>query len=102
MSSPGRCQEQTVKIKCFDDHRSRATFTLIGPWIVTDEMAHKIPRCIEFISAIHDMEPGDIIATGANHRRLNAFMGGGTVDPERDKPGLSGATPQLTGQYAKA
>jgi len=138
----------------FYQMKSRATFAPIGPWIVTadevkdphklqvrlwvngvlkqnfntDDMAHKIPRCIEFISAIHDMEPGDIIATGTNHRGLNAFMDGDTVDLEcegmgkltikvrddlkrtwsretrleREKRGLSGTTPQLTGKYAKA
>ena len=34
----------------------------------TDDMAHKIPRCIEWLRSIHTLEPGDIIATGTNHR----------------------------------
>ncbi|MGZ5137803.1 MAG: fumarylacetoacetate hydrolase family protein [Burkholderiales bacterium] len=43
-------------------------------------MAHKIPRCIEWITSIHDLEPGDILATGTNHRGLSAFQDGDTVD----------------------
>lgn len=88
--------------------KSRDTFAPIGPWIVTadeipdpqklrvrlwvngeikqdfntDDMAHKIPRCIEFVSAIHALEPGDILATGTNHRGLNAFHGGDVVELE--------------------
>ena len=38
----------------------------------TDDMAHKIPRCIEWVTSIHALEPGDILATGTNHRGLNA------------------------------
>ena len=40
----------------------------------TDDMAHPIPRCIEWVSAIHTLQPGDILATGTNHRGLSAFM----------------------------
>ena len=95
----------------------------------TDDMAHKIPRCIEWVSSIHTLEPGDVLATGTNHRGLNAFMDGDKVELEceglgvlhinvrddlkrtwsrdtrlqhHDK-GLEGvATPQLTGKYSKA
>ncbi len=134
--------------------KSRDTFAPIGPCIVTadeiddphklavklsvngtvmqdfntDDMAHKIDRCIEWSSSIHALEPGDILATGTNHRGLNAFQDGDKVDLEiegigclsinvRDElkrtwsrdtrlehaeKGLEGAhTPQLTGKYAK-
>lgn len=138
----------------FYQMKSRDTFAPIGPYIVTadeiadphklqvklsvngtlmqnfntDDMAHKIPRCIEWVSAIHTLDPGDILATGTNHRGLNAFQDGDTVeletqglgkltikvaDPlkrtwsretrlERADKGLEGLTPQLTGKYAKA
>src|SRR5262245_53365014 len=33
-----------------------------------DDMAHKIPHCIEWITSIHTLHPGDILATGTNHR----------------------------------
>jgi len=93
----------------------------------TDDMAHKIPRCIEWVSHIHDLEPGDIIATGTNHRGLSSFQDGDKIELEcegmgrlsinvkddlkrtwaretrleRTEKGLEGLTPQLTGKYAK-
>ena len=138
----------------FYQMKSRATFAPIGPYLVTadevpdpqklqvklwvngqlkqnfntDDMAHKIPRCIEWVSHIHDLEPGDIIATGTNHRGLSSFQDGDKIELEcegmgrltvnvkddlkrtwaresrleRTEKGLEGLTPQLTGKYAKA
>ena len=50
----------------------------------TDDMAHKIPRCIEWVTSIHTLEPGDILATGTNHRGLNAFQDGDMVELETE------------------
>jgi 2-keto-4-pentenoate hydratase/2-oxohepta-3-ene-1,7-dioic acid hydratase in catechol pathway len=139
----------------FYQMKSRDTFAPIGPWIVTadeipdpghlqirltnngkvmqnfntDDMAHKIPRCIEWMSSIHALEPGDVLATGTNHRGLNAFQDGDQIELEIEKvgklhikvrdalkrtwsrdtrlehknKGLDGAhTPQLTGKHAPA
>ena len=139
----------------FYQMKSRDTFAPIGPWIVTadeianpqklqiklwvngvlkqnfntDDMGHKIPRCVEFVSAIHALEPGDILATGTNHRGLNAFQDGDTVELEcegglgrltikvrddakrtwtretrleRQNKGLDPLAPQLSGKYFKA
>jgi 2-keto-4-pentenoate hydratase/2-oxohepta-3-ene-1,7-dioic acid hydratase in catechol pathway len=138
----------------FYQMKSRETFCPIGPCIVTadeisdpqnlqiklwvngelkqnfntSDMAHKIPRCIEWVSAIHSMEAGDILATGTNHRGLSAFQDGDVVEIETEKLGrlkfnvkdelkrtwgretrldrqnkkLEGQTPQLTGKYAAA
>ena len=140
----------------FYQMKSRDTFAPIGPWIVTkdeiadphklqiklwvngtimqnfntSDMAHKIPRCIEWISSIHALEAGDILATGTNHRGLNPFMDGDKVELEteglgrltinvrddlkrtwaretrlqRQEKGLTDppTTPQLTGKYAPA
>ena len=133
--------------------KSRETFAPIGPWLVTadeitdpqklqvvlkvnsttmqnfntDDMAHKIPRCIAWLSSIHPLRPGDIVATGTNHRGLNAFQNGDVVELEAEglgkltvhvrddlgrtwsrdtrlehaEKGLEGvATPQLSGKYA--
>jgi 2-keto-4-pentenoate hydratase/2-oxohepta-3-ene-1,7-dioic acid hydratase in catechol pathway len=78
----------------FFQAKSRDTFAPIGPILVTadeipdpqhlnitltnngkvyqkfntSDMAHQIPRCIEWASAIHTLEPGDVLATGTNHR----------------------------------
>jgi 2-keto-4-pentenoate hydratase/2-oxohepta-3-ene-1,7-dioic acid hydratase in catechol pathway len=137
----------------FFQMKSRDTFAPIGPYLVTadeiadphklqvrlwvngdlmqdfntDDMAHQIPRCIEWLSAIHTLEPGDIVATGTNHRGLSAFQDGDRIELESEglgrlrfevrnalqrtwsrdtrlqhhEKGLEGpATPQLTGKYA--
>src|SRR6266511_2433828 len=50
----------------------------------TDDMAHKIPRCIEWVSSIHTLEPGDILATGTNHRGLSGFQDGDRIELETE------------------
>lgn len=93
--------------------KARDTFAPIGPWIVTadeiadphnlaitltnngqvmqrfntSDMAHQIPRCVEWVSSIQTMEPGDILATGTNHRGLNAFMDGDRIELAIEKVG---------------
>src|SRR3954468_14567717 len=97
----------------FYQMKSRDTFCPIGPYIVTadeipdphklqiklwvngelkqnfntDDMAHKIPRCIEWVSSIHTIEPGDILATGTNHRGLSSFQDGDTIEIETERLG---------------
>jgi 2-keto-4-pentenoate hydratase/2-oxohepta-3-ene-1,7-dioic acid hydratase in catechol pathway len=137
----------------FHAMKARDTFAPIGPYVVTadeipdvhklavklwnngklmqdfntDDMAHNIPRCIEYVTSIHTLEPGDILATGTNHRGLNSFQDGDKVELEIEKvgrlsfnvkddlkrtwgretrlemqeKGIEGTTPQLTGKYAK-
>jgi 2-keto-4-pentenoate hydratase/2-oxohepta-3-ene-1,7-dioic acid hydratase in catechol pathway len=136
----------------FYQMKSRETFGPMGPFIVTadevkdphrlqvrlwvngtlmqnyntSDMAHKIPRCIEWVTSIHPLEPGDVLALGTNHRGLNPFQDGDLVELEteplgrlhvkirddlkrtwaretrlqRQEKGLEGQTPQLTGKYA--
>jgi 2-keto-4-pentenoate hydratase/2-oxohepta-3-ene-1,7-dioic acid hydratase in catechol pathway len=93
----------------------------------TDDMAHKIPRCIEWVTSIHTLEPGDVLATGTNHRGLSGFQNGDAVELEteglgrlhinirddlkrtwgretrldRQNKGQEGTTPQTSGKYAK-
>jgi len=138
----------------FYQMKSRDTFAPMGPYLVTadeisdphhvqlrlwvngtlkqnfntSDMAHKIPRCIEWVTSIHALEPGDVLATGTNHRGLSAFQDGDLVELEteglgrlhvrvrddlkrtwaretrldRQEKGLEGTTPQLTGTYAPA
>jgi 2-keto-4-pentenoate hydratase/2-oxohepta-3-ene-1,7-dioic acid hydratase in catechol pathway len=137
----------------FYQMKSRDSFAPIGPFLVTadevkdpqnlqirlwvngtlyqnfntNDMAHKIPRCIEWVSSIHALEPGALLATGTNHRGLNPFQDGDKVEVEVGSLGrlafkvkddlkrtwaretrldrmtrkLEGQTPQLTGKYAK-
>ena len=94
----------------FYQMKSRDTFAPMGPYIVTadeirdphklqvrlwvngtlkqnfnsDDMAHKIPRCIEWVSSIHTLEPGDVLATGTNHRGLSSFQDGDVVELETE------------------
>jgi 2-keto-4-pentenoate hydratase/2-oxohepta-3-ene-1,7-dioic acid hydratase in catechol pathway len=138
----------------FYQMKSRDTFAPMGPYLVTadeiadphklqvrlwvngalkqnfntSDMAHKIPRCIEWVSSIHTLEPGDVLATGTNHRGLSAFQNGDLIELETDglgrlrvhvrddlkrtwaretrlerqEKGLEGTTPQLTGKHAPA
>jgi 2-keto-4-pentenoate hydratase/2-oxohepta-3-ene-1,7-dioic acid hydratase in catechol pathway len=94
----------------FYQMKSRDTFCPIGPYLVTadeipdphklaiklwvngtlmqnfntDDMAHKIPRCIEWVTSIHTLEPGDVLATGTNHRGLSAFQNGDRIELETE------------------
>ena len=113
-----------------DPHELRVTLSVNGKTMQdfnTNDMAHRIPKCIEWLSSIHTLEAGDLVATGTNHRGLSAFQDGDKVVLEiehlgalhirvRDElkrtwsrdtrlehaeKGLDGAfTPQLTGKYA--
>ncbi len=49
------------------------------PGYNTSEMAHKIPECIEFASAIMELNVGDIISTGTNHQNLGAIQDGDRI-----------------------
>ena len=149
----GSARDATTLGNSFYQVKSRDTFAPIGPYLVTadeikdphklqvrlsvngalkqnyntSDMANKIPRCIEWISGIHELEPGDVLATGTNHRGLSALQNGDTVELEidglgklvvkvqddlsrtwaretrleREQKGLKGYTPQLTGKYTK-
>jgi len=138
----------------FFQMKSRDTFAPIGPYLVTadevenpqslgvklwvngkikqdfntDDMAHNIARCIEWATSIHTLVPGDILATGTNHRGLSGFMGGDVIELEcegmgrlkfnvrddlkrtwarttrhehTEQGGEGRHTPQLTGKYAE-
>lgn len=136
----------------FYQMKSRETFAPVGPYLVTaDEIAephalqvrlwvngilrqdfntkdmmYKIPRCIEWVSSIHSLYPGDVLATGTDHRGLSAFQDGDVVEietqglgrlrvhvrdalkrtwsretrGERLLKGLPPVAPQLSGKYA--
>src|SRR5688572_694158 len=97
-------------VPAFYQMKSRETFAPIGPYLVTadeiadplklqvklwnngvlmqnfntDDMAHKIARCIEWVTSIHTLEAGDILATGTNHRGLNPFMDGDKIEIETE------------------
>src|SRR5262249_52016036 len=45
---------------------------------------HNIAKSIAWLSSIHTLLPGDIVATGTNHRGLNPFMDGDTIELETE------------------
>jgi 2-keto-4-pentenoate hydratase/2-oxohepta-3-ene-1,7-dioic acid hydratase in catechol pathway len=137
----------------FYQMKSRETFAPIGPWLVTadeikdphklsvklwnngelkqnfntSDMAHNIAKSIAFVSSIHTLMPGDILASGTNHRGLHAFQDGDRIALEvegcgrleisvkdelkrkwsretrleRQNKGLEALSPQLAGKYAQ-
>ena len=42
----------------------------------TDDMAHKIPASLEFVTRITPLGPGDVVSTGTNHQGLGAIQDG--------------------------
>ena len=136
----------------FYQMKSRDTFAPMGPWLVTadeiadpqnlqvrlwvnenltqnfntNDMAHQIPRIIEYVSSVHELEPGDVVATGTNHRGLSCYQDGDKIDLEVDglgtlhinvkddlkrswprdtrlewaERGMEGTPPQTSGKYA--
>jgi 2-keto-4-pentenoate hydratase/2-oxohepta-3-ene-1,7-dioic acid hydratase in catechol pathway len=53
----------------------------------TDDMAHKIPECIEFSSRVTPLRAGDIISTGTNHQGLGPIQDGDEITLEIEKIG---------------
>ena len=132
--------------------KSRDTFAPMGPYLVTadeisnplnlqiqlsingdvkqnfntDDMAHKIPTILEWITSIHTLNPGDVVATGTNHRGLSPVMHGDKIELEteglgrlhinviddlkriwkretrldRELQGFNSPTPQIEGKYS--
>ncbi|MBI1962552.1 MAG: fumarylacetoacetate hydrolase family protein [Candidatus Rokubacteria bacterium] len=111
----------TLQVRLWVNGEPKQTFN-------TSDMTHRIPRCVEWVTSIHTLEPGDLLATGTNHRGLSAFQDGDRVEleteglgrlrfqvrddlkrtwaretrAERQQKGLEGTTPQLTGKHAPA
>ncbi|MBI2887467.1 MAG: fumarylacetoacetate hydrolase family protein [Chloroflexi bacterium] len=50
----------------------------------TSDMAHKIPRVVEWVSSVLSLEPGDVIATGTNHQGLGPLQDGDELEMEID------------------
>ena len=57
-------------------------------------MAVNIPDAIEFVTKAHELEPGDILAMGTNHRGLHPFQDGQPVEIETEGLGRCTSTIQ--------
>lgn len=53
----------------------------------TSDMAHRIPECIEYFSAIMSLFPGDLLFLGTNHQGLGPLQDGETAEMEIEKIG---------------
>lgn len=95
----------------------------------SDDMVYPVAECVAWVTSIHTMYPGDVLALGTNHGGLHAYMNGDRIEMEteglgrlsfvvrdtldrtwtrethldREKAGFSGTrnlwAPQLTGKY---
>ena len=87
------------------EHKSYPTFCPLGPCIVTrdeitdpeklqvtlsvdgelrgnyntDDLAHSIAESIEYVAAIEEISPGDVLFMGTNHQGLGAMQDGDTI-----------------------
>lgn len=68
---------QSLQVRLWNNGELRQNFN-------TDDMAHKLPRIISWVSSVHTLEPGDILASGTNHRGLHAFMDGARIELETE------------------
>ena len=94
-------------------NKSHDTFAPIGPWIVTadeipnpqslqiqlqvdgqarhdfntSDMGHNISDCIEYVSSITTLNPGDLIFTGTNHQGIGPIQDGEQVEVTVEKIG---------------
>ena len=88
------------------EHKSHPTFCPLGPCIVTkdeiadpeklqvtlsvdgelrvnyntDDLAHSIAESIEYVAAIEEISPGDVLFIGTNHQGLGAMQDGDTIE----------------------
>ena len=53
----------------------------------TDDMEHRVPELIEFVTTFMTLNTGDVIACGTNHEGLGALQDGETVEIEIEKIG---------------
>ena len=48
----------------------------------TSDMGHKIPKMIEWLTSIVQLDPGDLIASGTNHQGLGPIQNGDVIEME--------------------
>jgi len=94
-------------------NKSHDTFAPIGPYIVTadeipdphslrvqlwvdgqprhdfntSDMGHQIPDCLEYVSAVTSLNPGDLIFTGTNHQGIGPMQDGERVETKIERIG---------------
>tara|TARA_B100001123_G_scaffold362738_1_gene420085 strand:+ start:1398 stop:2297 length:900 start_codon:yes stop_codon:yes gene_type:complete len=68
---------QDINVKLWVNNKLNQNFN-------TSSMAHKIAECIEWVSSITTLDPGDVIATGTNHLDLGPLQDSDIVEMETE------------------
>ncbi len=71
---------QNLQVRFWVDGQPRHDFN-------TNDMAYKIPRCIEYVSSIMTLAPGDVLFTGTNHQGIGPLQDGETAEIEIERIG---------------
>ena len=102
----GRQRRRAPNTLPIAEHKSYPTFCPLGPCIVTkdeiadpenlqitlsvdgelrvnyntDDLAHSIAESIEYVAAIEEISPGDVLFMGTNHQGLGAMQDGDSIE----------------------
>ena len=103
---PGGSGARVPNTLPISEHKSHPTFCPLGPCIVTrdeiadpeklqitlsvdgelrvnyntDDLAHSIAESIEYVAAIEEISPGDVLFMGTNHQGLGAMQDGDSIE----------------------
>ena len=69
----------TTKDEIADPHRLHVRFWVDGQDrhdYGTDDMGHRIPECVSYVSSIMTINPGDILLLGTNHQGIGPLQDG--------------------------
>ena len=72
-----------TKDEIADPEKLQVTLSVDGEQRVnynTDDLAHSIAESIEYVAAIEEISPGDVLFMGTNHQGLGAMQDGDTIE----------------------
>ena len=72
-----------TKDEIVDPEKLQVTLSVDGEQRVnynTDDLAHSIAESIEYVAAIEEISPGDVLFMGTNHQGLGAMQDGDTIE----------------------
>ncbi len=64
---------QNVDVRITNSGEARQSYN-------TSDMGHKVLECVEFVSRITPLRPGDLISTGTNHQGLGSLQDGDELE----------------------
>jgi len=69
-----------LRVRLWNDGQLRHNYS-------TDDMEHRVPELVEFVTTFMTMNTGDVVACGTNHEGLGALQDGETVEMEIERIG---------------